>query len=203
MSAPPALPVPGPVHTERLVLRLVEPGDLRALHEVNGDPAVTAFLPYPPWRDGADAEAWLARMQGLMAGGGTLQFVLAARPAGRAIGTCVLFGHDAVSGRAEVGYALGRAHWGRGLMAEGLRALVGLAFGPLGLRRLEAEVDALNLPSARLLDGQGFAREGLLRQRRVGRQGELKDMLLFGRLNTDPAPALPDAAGSCAGPRPC
>lgn len=179
------------MHTERLVLRLVQPEDLGPLLEVNGDPAVTAFLPYAPWRGAADAQVWFDRMQGLMDAGGALQFVLAARPAGRAIGTCVLFGHDAPSGRAELGYALGRAHWGHGLMAEGLHALVGLAFGPLGLRRLEAEVDALNGPSVRLLQRLGFVREGLLRQRRVGRQGELKDMLMWGRLGTDPWPARP------------
>ena len=159
---------PEPIDAERVRVRLVTESDLPALLEVNSDESVTALLPYATWSSADDAGAWFRRMAALQATGLALQFVVADKRTDRAIGTCLLFRLEEGSQRAELGYVLGRPHWGRGLMQEALRSLVGWAFGPMNLRRLEAEVDTRNLPSALLCDG-GFSREGLLRQRWVAK----------------------------------
>jgi RimJ/RimL family protein N-acetyltransferase len=66
-------------------------------------------------------------------------------------------------------------------MHEALVAVVDYAFGPLGLRRLEADTDPRNLASQRALERLGFTREGLLRERwQVG--DEISDTALFGLL---------------------
>lgn len=170
-----------PVRTERLTIRRVQPADLGDLLVVNGDDAVTRFLPYATWQSAADAQSWYDRMAALQAAGGTAQYVIEHRELARVIGSCLLFRHEPTSGRAEIGYVLGRAHWGQGLMLEAMRGFVGHAFGPLGLRRLEADVNPLNEASVRLLERLGFVREGLLRQRWVTK-GEVGDSLLFGLL---------------------
>ena len=46
-----------------------------------------------------------------------------AREDDRVIGTCTLAHPDRSNGRAEVGYALARDQWGKGLMTEALTAL--------------------------------------------------------------------------------
>lgn len=170
-----------PVCTERLTIRRVQPADLGDLLVVNGDELVTRFLPYPMWRTAADAQAWYERMAALQATGGTAQYVIEHRALARVIGSCLLFRHEPASSRAEIGYVLGRAHWGQGLMLEAMRGFVIHAFDGIGLRRLEADVNPLNLPSVRLLERLGFVREGLLRQRWVTK-GEVSDALLFGLL---------------------
>jgi [ribosomal protein S5]-alanine N-acetyltransferase len=65
------------------------------------------------------------------------------------------------------------------------------AFGPLGLHRIEAEVDPGNVPSNRLLAGVGFVLEGRLRQRWIDR-GAAHDTNIYGLLAADwrSAPAL-------------
>jgi RimJ/RimL family protein N-acetyltransferase len=83
---------------------------------------------------------------------------------------------------------LGRAHWGCGLAREAVAALVGVAFGSMGVRRLEAEVNPLNRSSVRLLQSLGFTREGLLRQRWVGK-GSTYDVELHGLLSAEWQPA--------------
>ena len=175
---------PGPIETPRLAVRLVVESDLPALMAVNSDEAVTALLPYGTWRTAADAQAWLQRMRGLEATGLALQFVVALKSPERAIGTCLLFRFDEGSARAELGYALGRAHWGQGLMHEALSALLGSAFDTMGLRRVEAEVDPSNAPSSRLLRRLGFTREGLLRERWVTK-GKVKDVEVYGLLRNE------------------
>lgn len=179
---------PGPVESERVTVRLLRDTDLPALMEVNGDEAVTAMLPYAAWRSLDDARAWHDRMAGIQANGMALQFVVESRSSGQAIGTCLLFRFDEGSARVELGYVLGRAHWGRGLMKEALTALLGRAFGAIGVRRVEAEVDPRNAASTGLLRRLGFTREGLLRQRWVT-HGEAKDAELFGLLRSEWPPA--------------
>lgn len=173
-----------PVHTPRLLVRRVRADDLGDLLVVNGDDTTTRFLPYATWRSSADGQAWFDRMAGLQAAGATAQYVIEHRELQRVIGSCLLFRHEEASGRAELGYVLGRSHWGRGLMFEALSGLVGHAFGTLGLRRLEADVNPLNSASVRLLERLGFVREGLLRQRWVTK-GEVCDSLLYGLLSEE------------------
>lgn len=182
-----ARPTPGcPVETPRLVLQPVRAGDLDDLLVVNGDAETTRFLPYAAWGGPDDARAWFDRIGGQVAAGDAVQLVVAEREGGRVIGALVLMRFDDPSRRAEVGYVLGRAHWGRGLMREALQAAVAWAFGPLGLRRLEAELDVRNVASARLLERVGFEREGL-RRARWARRGELIDAAVYGLLAADVA----------------
>src|SRR5690242_4070141 len=49
---------------------------------------------------------------------------------------------------------------GRGLMREGLDLVIGYAFGPLGLHRLEINVQPENTASIALARGAGFRLEG-------------------------------------------
>jgi len=104
------LNAPAPFETARLRVRLVTREDLPALLVVNGDAAVTQFLPYETWSTIADAEAWLQRVEKSQASGTALQFVIVDKATDQAIGTALIFRHDEGSARAELGYVLGRAH---------------------------------------------------------------------------------------------
>lgn len=66
-------------------------------------------------------------------------------------------------------------------MAE---ALLRYGFGELGLNRVEATVDPLNLCSARLLERLGFTLEGLMRERYVYKGGA-HDEPIYGLLKQD------------------
>ena len=86
--------------------------------------------------------------------------------------------------RAEIGYILGREHWGRGYAAEAQRRVVAHAFDDLGLHRLEADTHPDNAASSRSLERLGFRREGLLRERwEVA--GEFSDSVLWGLLASE------------------
>jgi RimJ/RimL family protein N-acetyltransferase len=103
---------------------------------------------------------------------------------GLVIGTCTLFHIDESNRRAEIGYALGRAHWGKGYMREALSALLEYAFRTLGLHRIEADVDPRNEASIRLLERLGFQKEGYLRERWLV-DGATHDTLFFGLLRKE------------------
>ena len=72
------------------------------------------------------------------------------------IGTTTLFAFDRARCNAAIGYALAVGHWGKGLAREAVQCVVGFAFDGLGLQRIEANVDARNAASTRLLHALGF-----------------------------------------------
>jgi [ribosomal protein S5]-alanine N-acetyltransferase len=61
---------------------------------------------------------------------------------------------------AYLGYGAFASHAGRGLMSEGIRAVIDVAFSELGLHRLEANIQPGNQRSLNLVQRLGFLREG-------------------------------------------
>ena len=86
--------------------------------------------------------------------------------------------------RAEIGFGLQSAYWGKGYMSEAARAVVDCGFDVLRLHRIEADIDPRNRASARVLEKLGFVREGLLRERWIV-DGEISDSAIYGLLRTD------------------
>jgi RimJ/RimL family protein N-acetyltransferase len=168
----------------RVRLRWLEPLDAGALLEIFGDPAVMRYWSSPPLPDRRAAEDLLAEIHACFERRELFQWGVALAENDRVIGTCTLAWLHAESRRAELGFALGRAHWGHGYMSEALLALLDFAFGPLGLRRLEADIDPRNESSLRLVERLGFMREGLLRERWLT-AGEVQDSVFFGLLSRD------------------
>ena len=170
--------------TARLHLRPLVTTDADALFAIFSDAAVMRYWSTPPWAHRAQADELIAAETAAMATGQHLRLALARRDDGVLVGTCSLFAFHAASRRAEIGYALARAEWGAGLMAEALDALVAYAFEDLRLHRLEADIDPRNTASAKSLARLGFIAEGHLRERWIV-SGEVSDSALYGLLRSD------------------
>lgn len=178
------LPSISNIKTDRLLLVPVAAEHLDDLLLVNGDEQVTHFLPYETWSGRSDAEAWLARMNLLSQAGSCRQLVVQQREDDRVIGSLLFFDFDENSRRLEIGYALGREFWGKGLMSEAVRGACSYAFSEWGIRRIEAEVNVANTASCKLLEAVGFQLEGRLRQRWTIK-GRTYDTYFYGLIADD------------------
>ncbi len=92
-----------------------------------------------------------------------------------------------VSQTATLGYWMGEPHAGRGYMGTAVRQACVYAFASLHLHRIEAACLPTNMRSIRLLESAGFRREGLARSY-LRINGIWQDHVLYGRLDSDPAP---------------
>jgi RimJ/RimL family protein N-acetyltransferase len=167
--------------TERLRLRWLTPADAPALFAIFGDPEVCRYWGFAVLPDLAAAGALQRQIESHFADGSLYQWGVAERDTGHIIGTCTLASITREHHRAEIGFALARAFWGKGFMSEALPALLRHAFGEMELHRIEADVDPRNLASMRLLERLGFQREGYLRERHH-MNGEIQDAVLYGLL---------------------
>jgi len=86
---------------------------------------------------------------------------------------------------AEIGYWLGKEHWGRGIMTAAVRATTRHAFEahPM-LRRIYAVPFAWNPASARVLGKAGYRLEGTLRESAF-KDGEVVDQWLYAILRAE------------------
>ncbi len=169
------------IDTSRICLRWISAADTDAFYAVYSNPEVMRYWSTPPLADREAAASLIKKIQEDWKQHLILKWGIALRPDDQLIGSVTLFHLDFNHRRAEIGYALGREHWGHGYMNEALMALLRYAFESLDLHRIEADVDPRNGASIRTLEKLGFQREGVLRERwRVN--GEIQDAFFYGLL---------------------
>lgn len=168
----------------RVRLRGPRDDDTDALFALFSDAAVMRYWSRAPMTEPSEAAGMIVEMGESFAQRDKIGWVIAERGDDVAIGTCTLFRFERRHRRAEIGYALRRDRWGRGIATEAVSLALDWGFRTLGLHRVEADIDPRNLPSRKLLDRLGFASEGVLRERFfIG--DEVTDSEIFGLLADD------------------
>lgn len=172
------------IDASRVSLRWMSETDIDALYTIFSNTDVMRYWSFPAIPDRDAAAVMLREVHDGFKNRALLKWGIALRTDDAIIGTVTLYNLCFDHCRAEMGYALGRAHWGRGYMQEALHALLDFAFGALDLHRIEADVDPRNFASIRTLERLAFQREGYLRERwQVN--GEIQDALFYGLLRPD------------------
>lgn len=141
-----------PLRTERLELRGLTVRDAPALFAYRSLAQVSRYQGFSP-KSLAEAEDFIARASGPLGRiDAWLQLGL--------FRDAVLIGdlglHFLSPDTVELGYTLSPTWQGQGFAREAVRAVVDFLFGALGKRRIEANLDARNLPSRALLETLGF-----------------------------------------------
>lgn len=175
------------LETGRMILRPMRDSDAEAVFAIFGDDETCRhFLAQAQRGYASVAEAranvidWAARQFQHRAG---LRWALTQRGDDTLIGTAGYNFWDQPNHRADIGYDLNRALWGRGLMPEAMHAILHFGFGTMMLHRVEADVTSGNAASVRVLEKCGFAHEGTLRER-YWCNGRYFDHLQFGLLRS-------------------
>lgn len=176
----------------RLTLRSLRASDERDMFAYACDPEVTRYTLWDAHRSREQTRLFLnvALEQYLVGQPSSWGIVL--RETGRLIGTIGFATASEPDRRVELGYALGRAHWGHGLMTEALATVIELCIDGMGVNRIQARCDVRNVGSRRVMEKCGMRLEGTLREHRILR-GQPIDCHLYALLAADLRPPLPTA----------
>ena len=146
--------------TERLELRELAPEDAEALFAYRADPAIARFQAWQP-ASVEDAHAFVTslKLHPPYTGGTWRQLGIVLRADGTLIGDCGIHVLKTDSRHAEIGYTIAPEHQRNGYATEAMRAVLGMLFGPLRMKRVTARSLARNAASKALLARLGFRRE--------------------------------------------
>lgn len=148
-----------PIRTKRLVLRRFEGGDLDAFHAYHSLPETARFLPGPAktYTQSMERVGHYANFVFEKEGDWVALAIEAACEPGLQ-GEVVLKWLPG-RGQGEVGWTLSPAARGKGYGTEAAGAVLRLGFEELGLHRIEARLDELNVASASLCGRLGMRLE--------------------------------------------
>jgi [ribosomal protein S5]-alanine N-acetyltransferase len=170
--------------TDRLILRKMTPDDTEAVFTYASDPEVTRYVSWETHLSTEDSRAFLDLVTSKYESGGEPEWGIVYKGDHRFVGTCGIVSWEPYHARAELGYALSRDYWGRGLMAEAVGAMFSFGFREMNLNRIEARCIAENSASARVMEKAGMLYEGTLRQREIIK-GEHRDIKLYSILRDE------------------
>ena len=162
-----------------LSLRFIEESDIEDIARLANDRDIAktmASLPYPYTL--TDAKTWLDYVNRTES-----EHVFAIADKKRFMGVISLV-HERDNNRAELGYWLGKQYWNKGFANGAVQMILGYAFGVLNVGKVYAQAFGTNTASHKVLENNGFVREGFLKDHCV-RMGETHDVLYYGLHNTN------------------
>ncbi len=140
------------LHTQRLTLRMPEERDIPALIAIVGDWEVAsrlARIPHPYTEE--HARFFLDEIVPA-----ELAWSITDRATGEMVGVVGLAPYAQEAGTIELGYYLGRDHWGRGIATEASAVVMAYGAGLVGQHRLRSGYFADNPASGRVLQKLGY-----------------------------------------------
>jgi len=137
--------------------------------------------PFETEKDVLDEIRWYAS---IYEEGTGIRWGITLKDFGKVIGSCGFLNRIPKHYRAEVGYEVSKDYWGQGIASEALEAVVKYGYHHLQLERIEALIEPANVPSQKLVEKQGFIREGLLRHYEFAR-GKFDDLYMYSIIKED------------------
>ncbi len=156
-----------------IILKTLTSADLDDFMEWATDDEVTQYMMWDSYTSRNDAEEFFKNVVE------NHSWFKAICLGNKAIGSITLDkGKEAHSCKAELGYVLTRKYWGNGFATQAVNLAIREGFNDLKVERIEAFVDPTNIGSQRVLEKNGFIKEGLLKNYII-QKGILKDRFIY------------------------
>lgn len=172
--------------TERLTIRMPQPGDGKSVCE-----AVNASLEeLRPWMKWAqveltayESELGMREAHVSFLRRDNLRLLVFLKDTGQFIASSSLHNIDWDVRKFELGYWIDTRYSGQGYMTEAVEAICDFAFNQLDARRLEIRCDTRNSKSKLLPARLGFELEGIIRNEDLSADGtEWRDTCIFAKI---------------------
>ncbi|MGO4292288.1 GNAT family N-acetyltransferase [Chitinophaga sp. RAB17] len=167
--------------TGNLVLRPIEEKDTATLFHHFSDDAVTKYMDIDSFSNISEATHIIQFFRKSLEDEEGMRWAITLAGKDELIGTCGYHKINKPHFKAEIGYDLRPAFWGKGIMKEAIGAMLTYGYEELQFNRIEAFVDPENIPSSKLLSRLGFHYEGFLRDA-FFEKGKFVNAELYSRL---------------------
>jgi len=111
-----------------------------------------------------------------------IYFAIANKDDNKLIGTIGLTSYNNYHNRAEISYDIAKIFWNKGITTKAIAKVVYYGFKQMRLNRIEAQCSVDNPASHKVLEKNGFKKEGILEKYRKNK-GQYHDIMLFSILS--------------------
>lgn len=165
-------------------MRALSLRDARDVFAYASDPDVARYTTWDAHLRIEDSRRFLRTVMQMRALGQAVPWGVVDLETGRLIGTAGYVWWRPDGRRAEVGYAIARSHWNRGLVTEAMEEILRFGWQHMDLHRIEARCLVQNASSERVMQKLAMQFEGVLRGQ-IFIKGQFRDVKLYAILRTD------------------
>lgn len=177
------------LRTSRLELRALSMRDARDVFAYASDHEVAQYTTWDAHPRLEDSRRFLRTVIQMRALGQAVPWGVVDLESGRVIGTAGFVSWRPEQRRAEVGYAIAKSHWNRGLATEAMAEILRFGWHRMDLYRIEARCLVENSSSERVMQKLAMRFEGVLRGQ-IFIKGQFRDVKMYAVLRTDLGDAL-------------
>lgn len=166
------------IETERLTLRKPRDEDVAPFLKICQDEEVMLYYGKEPYRTEKQSQDELDWFLKIWREGTGLRWVISLKGENAPIGDIGYYDYEKKHRKAEIGYKIAREHGGKGYITEALVAVLNFIYSETEINRVQALVDPRNPASYKVIEKQGFQREGLLKDYEYER-GSYVDLYMY------------------------
>lgn len=164
------------LETERLILRKITMDDAEDLFAYTSDEAVAKYVTWNAHETIHDTKDFIQFVLSRYASNSPAPWAIVYKETNKVIGTIDFVNWQEYHKVAEIGYALSKEYWGKGIMSESLEAVMKFGFEHMDLVRIQAFCMVGNKGSARVMEKAGMLYEGT-RRKILYIKGEHRDLM--------------------------
>jgi len=172
------------IETKRLRLRKLSARDANDLYHYASSPEVAENVSWEYHRNISDSIHFLRLITAQYEEGMPSPWGIVYRENSRLIGTIGFHVWSVNNFFAEVGYALSKEYWNKGIMTEALETVLDFGFNRMKLNRIEATCMLNNAASERVLLKCGMEYEGIMKMKIYAKE-KFHDLKLYAILKSD------------------
>ncbi len=171
------------IMSERLVLRQFSMSDVQDMFDNWANSSeVCKFLSWEPHGHLAETKRLLAARVNNYQNNDVYNWAISLKEDHKAIGSISVISMSQKHQNCEIGYCIGEAYWGKGIATEALKMVMTFLFREVGMHRIQAKHDTLNVASGKVMKHVGMKLEGTMHHAKLRRDGSFGDTNIWALL---------------------
>ncbi len=166
------------LHSDRLTLRDIRPGDAEAIFKMRSNGRVNQFIPRPEMSSLEDSKILVEKTMAAYRNKQAIGWAGVLRENEEIIGTCGFNSIEPQNRRAEIGGEMATEYWGKNIAIEAVQLIIRFGFATMNLHTIEAKVSPGNRGAVFVLEKLGFKKEAHFKDR-VFHKNAFSDMAVY------------------------
>ena len=170
------------LETNRLLLRRLDNNDVNEILKMRSDAETMKYIPRPLVKNNEEALELIAKIDSGIENNEGINWAITEKGSPKLIGIIGYYRTKPEHYRSEIGYMLLPEFHGKGFASEAIEIAVQFGFNEMKLHSIEAVLDPENKASERVLQKNGFIKEGHFKEHEYY-DGRFLDSLIYSLLN--------------------